>query len=164
MRFDTANEKEDSGFEPIPPGIYRVMVGDALLKPNKSGNGQHVSMKMTIVDGQHKKRMLWHNFNVENANANAQKIGRGQMKSFLTAIGITKSIDLATELPSAARDKVVHVEVVNETSKDGQIRDVVKKFANSADQGGSAPVTSKATYAPAQPAEDGSVNVNDIPF
>ncbi len=165
MRFDTANEREDAGFEPLPKGAYRVMVGGSQMKTNKNGKGRHVAVELNVIDGQYRKRKLWHRFNVENANETAQRIGRGQMKSFLTAIGVTSALDLEQDLPAACRDKIIYVDIAHEEDRDGNLRESVKRFGADETFGGKGgKQAASSPVAPPRMNPDGTANVDDIPF
>lgn len=98
MSIDLSNV-EDTSFETIPPGEYKVSVEKAEIKPTKAGTGEYLKVEFVILDGEHAQWKLWHNFNVKNPNEKAVQIGKQQLKSFLIAAGYadpTKMTDVAT--------------------------------------------------------------------
>ena len=97
--------KEASKFDVLPAGDYNVIVSQAEMKDNKSGNGQYVSVTVEVIDGDLQGRLLWHNFNVQNANPTAEKIGRAELASLCKAIGVAnpKDTDDLKDKPFVAR-------------------------------------------------------------
>jgi hypothetical protein len=83
--FDLTNV-EESSFDTLPAGTYNVAVETAEMRDTKSG-GQMIAARLTVTNGEHKGRKLFHNFNVKNANETAQSIGMQQLKSMLVAAG-----------------------------------------------------------------------------
>lgn len=85
---DVIEEAEKSiGFDPLPAGNYRVMLIDSEVKETKAG-GFYLNAKFELNGNpQFDGRVLFHKFNVVNANATAVSIGLGQIKDFSTAVG-----------------------------------------------------------------------------
>jgi hypothetical protein len=151
MQFDPATVS-DQEFSLLPEGIYRVMINATALKANKNSDGSHVSVEFQVVDGVHKGRKLWHNFNVANPNEKAQNIGRAQMKKFLAAIGITTAIDMATQLPTLAKSKTLYVGVehVKDFRDETRLKEEIKRFDASP---GSVAIAQAAAPSRAQPGD-----------
>lgn len=73
-------------FEPIPEGKYLMQIDEAELKDTKTGGGQYIKAKFKVVDnGDYANRVVFHNFNIKNANPKTVEIGLQQVKSFLVA-------------------------------------------------------------------------------
>lgn len=85
--LDLSNVQESSGFAPLPEGKYNVIVDDCSVKDTKSGTGQYINVKFRVLGGDKDGRFLFHMFNIKNQNAEAVKIGLGQLKTFLRIAG-----------------------------------------------------------------------------
>ena len=92
--FNTADLPEDQGgFDPIPAGDYHLVVSESELKDTKSGTGQYIWLKMSVVGPTHQGRILFANLNIRNPNPKAEDIGRQQLGSVLRAIGVASLTD-----------------------------------------------------------------------
>jgi len=96
LNLDVETEAaEQSDFAPLPDGIYSVVMDDSQLKANKNNAGQHLAFRLQVIDGAHNGRLIWGNINVQNPNATAEKIGRGQLAAICKAVGIMNPQDSA---------------------------------------------------------------------
>lgn len=77
--LDLTNNQVSEGLPVLKTGIYDAISSDVELKASKSGKMLSVTFTDTGGAGQIK-----FNFNVVNASAEAQRIGRDQLKTFLT--------------------------------------------------------------------------------
>jgi hypothetical protein len=85
--------EEEKDFSPIPAGDYPVMVESTEMKTTKAGTGKYVSAKIIVLDGKSKGRVLFTNFNIENPNPEAAKIGRSQLANLVKACGLESIVD-----------------------------------------------------------------------
>jgi hypothetical protein len=153
--FDPSKVEDVGGFEPIPAGWYRVMVDGVEIKPTKAGNGTICGIKMHVVDGPHGKRILFANFNIQHSSPEAERIGKGQFKRFLKAIGITTPITTAQEAAEKITNKLLYVLVsIGKHYQSGEPTNEVKDYNDQP----KAPVVTKA--AASTPKDD----LADIPF
>lgn len=76
-------KKDDSLLE---PGWYEVTCTEAELKTTKAGSGKYVKATLVTDNG----RYVWTMFNVINPNPEAERIGKQQLASFMTAAGLQK--------------------------------------------------------------------------
>ena len=83
---DVPEPERNTSYNPIPEGIYTVMVSKVQDKETKKG-GKMLSLGMEVVDGQHKGRWIWENINYVNSNATAQLIGEQTLKAICEEIG-----------------------------------------------------------------------------
>jgi hypothetical protein len=84
---------------------------------------------MHVVDGPHAKRMLFTNFNIVHSNPDAERIGKGQFKRFLKAIGITTAIKDAQEAHAKISNKVLYVLVaIGKHYQSGEPTNEVKDY------------------------------------
>lgn len=142
MDFDPANEEAtDGGFTVVPPGVYTVMVVKSDVKDTKSGTGKMLEMQYQIATGQHAGTMLTDRLNVKNTSADAERIGRGQLKSICDAIGYVGILKDS----SALHGKPFSVQVIvedfesNTTGKILQSNKIQKRMKKTTEQAGDAP-------------------------
>lgn len=86
MNLDLTNTPEPTGFKPIDPGTYTVVVDNAEVKETKAGTGSYINVKFKIADS---NRFLFHSFNIKNPNEKAVEIGLQQLKGFMKCAGWT---------------------------------------------------------------------------
>jgi hypothetical protein len=87
--WDFSSDKESS-FDPIPAGVYNVVVTSVEDKLTKN-NDKRLAMVFTVMDGEHEGRRIYEGFNLTGSEK-AVQISRGQLKSLLKCAG--KSFDL----------------------------------------------------------------------
>ena len=112
--MDTTDWEQEDEFAKMVPGWYQVEIEEADLKETKkseesgAGNAYYVSLKLRVVEGPFKKRVIWDNVNIVNPNETAQRIGRSRMASIGQAIGVPKPSD-TSELVGKVMDVKVAV-------------------------------------------------------
>ncbi|CAM6004914.1 unnamed protein product [Sphagnum balticum] len=84
LGLDLSQAQENT---PIPDGQYLVICNKAEVAPTKSG-GTMIKVNLKIREGQPQAgRVVFDQFNIENANPQAVTIGLSQLKSMLKAFG-----------------------------------------------------------------------------
>jgi len=84
-----ANEVEPTAsFEAIPAGKYLAAITDSEMKPTKNGQGSYLQLTFTILEGQHKGRVLWARLNLANPNQTAVKIAQSELSAVCRAVGV----------------------------------------------------------------------------
>ena len=91
--FDANQVEPTTSFEPIPAGKYLAAITESEMKPTKSGSGSYLQLTFTIVEGEHKNRVLWARLNLNNPNATAVKIARGELSAICRAVGVLQPKD-----------------------------------------------------------------------
>ena len=91
--FNASNVDPATDFEPIPAGKYLAIITDSEMKPTKSGNGSYLELAFQIVDGPHTNRLLWSRLNLDNPNALAVQIARGELSAICRAVGVMQPKD-----------------------------------------------------------------------
>ena len=84
--FD-AEKVEPVGFDPLPVGTYSAIIQSAEKKATKAGDGHYANLKIHIVDGPHKGRVLFDILNIWNKKEMTKRIAAGQLSSICRAIG-----------------------------------------------------------------------------
>ena len=69
------NDFEETEFQPLPNGEYRVKVANVEKKTSQSGN-DYVGMVMEVIDGEYTGRNIYNNFflSVKTAEASIKRI------------------------------------------------------------------------------------------
>lgn len=100
---------------PIKPGKYIATITEAKVEPLYSGKGSKLSVTIKIVDGEFKNRNIYHNFNIQHQNKDAERIGKEQLKSLMDCIGIGSVLEKADDLCGKPFSVVTKVEQDKET-------------------------------------------------
>jgi hypothetical protein len=95
--FNATEVEPATTFEPLPAGRYLAAITESEMKPTKSGSGSYLQLTFTVVEGEYKNRVLWARLNLNNPNATAVKIARGELSAICRAVGVLQprdSVDL----------------------------------------------------------------------
>ncbi len=139
-----ANQVEPATeYEPIPPGKYAAVVTASEMRPTKSGNGSFLELTFEVVEGEHKGRKVWTRLNLDNPNAVAVKIARGELSSLCRAVGVMEPKD-SCELHNLP----LVISVKQKTDRDGEVRNEVKGYAKRETAGGAKPAQNAGNAMP----------------
>ena len=75
------------GYEPIPKGQYLASLGRIEEVTTKDGTGTYLNASFEILEGEFKKRLVFHKFHIENKSSKCQEIGVDQLDKFLKCAG-----------------------------------------------------------------------------
>ena len=79
---------ERGEFEIIPKGTeVTLKATEAEEKKTSAGTGSYIAVEFEITKGEYVGRKVWQNFNVNNPNDKAEKIGREQIAGWARACG-----------------------------------------------------------------------------
>jgi len=81
------------GFDPVPAGKYLAIITESEMKPTKAGTGRYLQLTFQIIDGAYKGRLVWARLNLDNPNAMAVKIARGELSSICRSVGVMQPRD-----------------------------------------------------------------------
>ena len=123
--FDANTVEPNADFEPIPAGKYLAAITDSVMKPTKSGNGNYLELTFQILEGEFKNRNLWTRLNLDNPNATAVKIARGELSAICRAVGVMAPRD-SVELHNLPLVLTVKLKKREDT---GEITNVIKGYA-----------------------------------
>lgn len=85
----TEHDTEQRDYEELPNGDYQLEIEASDIVPTSTGSGTILKTTITVVAPEALKgRKLFNNYNLENANAQAQEIGQRQFASLCRAIGV----------------------------------------------------------------------------
>lgn len=85
LQFDASKIEIQNDFEIIPSGEYVAVITDTEWKDTKNKDGQYLSVKLEIIDGKYKGRVLFDNLNLNNKNETAVKIAQQTLASICLA-------------------------------------------------------------------------------
>lgn len=91
--FDAENVEPLGDRTPIPAGDYRCAVIKSEWKKTKGGTGRYLEFVFQVLEGKHQGRLLWARLNLENKNAQAVQIARGELSSICRAVEKLKPKD-----------------------------------------------------------------------
>ena len=138
--FDPNSVELNDTYDPIPDGMYNVVVEDTEVRPTKAGTGEYLLVTMRVLDGQYANRKLWDRINVRNPNPKAEEISRITLAKMCQAIGHNQALVDTTVL----HNKPMRAKVVIKTQEGWDPKNEIKTY--SAVQG------QPAQAAPAAPA------------
>jgi hypothetical protein len=93
--FDATTVDPNVGFDPLPAGDYTVMMIDSEFKATKKEDGEYLQCTWEVIDGEHKKRLVFDRLNLKNANETAVKIAMSTLSAICHAVGVMKPKDSA---------------------------------------------------------------------
>ena len=93
--FNAADVEPTGNFEPIPAGKYLAAITESEMKATKNGSGSYLQLTFTIIEGQHKNRVLWARLNLDNPNATAVRIAQAELSAICHATGVMQPRDSA---------------------------------------------------------------------
>ena len=97
LQHNVADHAPDAGFVPIPKDRYQLAITHAEWKDNKSGNGQNLNLRITVLEGPYQDRSLFDHLALYNDSEQAVKIARGRLSAYCLACqlhGITDDSQL----------------------------------------------------------------------
>ena len=123
--FDANQVEPSSDLDPIPAGKYLAVITESEMAPNKAGTGHYLKLTFQIIEGQFKNRLLWTRLNLDNPNATAVQIARGELSAICRAVGVLAPSD-SVELHNLPL--VIHVKCKKRTDT-GEITNEIKGYA-----------------------------------
>ena len=91
--FD-ASTVNPEGMEPIPAGEYTMAITSSEQKPTKANDGSWLlALKLQVIDGPHKGRIVFANLNLGNKSEAAKAIAKTELSQICHATGVMKPND-----------------------------------------------------------------------
>lgn len=97
LNFNAHEVEPSVAFEAVPAGKYIAVIVESEMKQTKSGNGNYLELTFEITEGEYKGRKVWARLNIDNPNADAVKIARGELSAICRAVNVmtpNDSVDL----------------------------------------------------------------------
>ena len=95
LNFNAHEVEPSVAFEAIPAGKYIAVIVDSEMKQTKSGNGNYLELTFEIIEGEYKGRKVWARLNIDNPNADAVKIAKGELSAICRAVNVMTPNDSA---------------------------------------------------------------------
>ena len=86
--IDTSKEGTFGARDPVPAGQYIVCLDKCEEKKTKAGDGHYLACTFKILRGEHEKRLLFTNLNLDNPSQEAVKIARQELSAIGKAVGV----------------------------------------------------------------------------
>lgn len=138
--FDASNVEPTQAFEPLPNGVYDVVIVESDYKANKKGNGHNLHLTFQVLSGKYQNRKLWDVLCVDNPSPQARQIAQGHLSAICRAVGVMNPND-SVEL----HDKPLKAVVKCVKQDDGSFQNEIGGY-KSRHEGG--PATNGAATAP----------------
>jgi hypothetical protein len=90
--FDPETQ-EGSQFDVLPVGEYVAQVIDASVSAHKNGDGYGISLTWQISEGDYENRCAFQHITFLHSSAQAQQIGRRQLKDLSVATGVNEHVN-----------------------------------------------------------------------
>jgi hypothetical protein len=90
--FDPETQ-EGSQFNVLPKGEYVAQVIDVKVSPHSTGDGYGINLTWQICEGEHENRCVFQHITFQHSSAQAQQIGRQQLKDLCVATGVTEHVN-----------------------------------------------------------------------
>jgi hypothetical protein len=97
LNFNAHEVEPSAALEAVPAGKYIAVITASEIKQTKSGNGNYLELTFEITEGEYKGRKVWARLNIDNPNADAVKIARGELSAICRAVNVmmpNDSVDL----------------------------------------------------------------------
>jgi len=91
--FNAHDVDPNTSFDPIPADKYLAAITASEMKPTKNGNGSYLELTFSVLEGEYRGRTLWARLNLNNPNATAVKIARGELSAICRAVGVMQPRD-----------------------------------------------------------------------
>jgi hypothetical protein len=90
-RYD--EEADAPSFEVMPAGEYNLELTEAEIKATKDGKGELLKHTIRVIDGPYEGKLIFSNFNLQNANPQTMKMGNEAFKALRDVIDVPKPED-----------------------------------------------------------------------
>ncbi|MGL6196975.1 MAG: DUF669 domain-containing protein [Thermoguttaceae bacterium] len=124
LHFDATTVAPSVPMEALPSGQYLVEITGSEMKPNKSGDGTHLALEFTVLDGEFRNRKVWNHLCLNHSSQKTVEIARANLSAICHAVGVLKPHD-SHELHHLP----LTIKVVCKNGDDGQIRNDIKGYA-----------------------------------
>ena len=130
--FLDLTEDKESSFQPIPAGVYNLIVTDAEETVTKNMD-KRVKLTFTVSEGEYQGRKIFEGYQL-TGNQKAVEIGRGQLKALWKCAGhsefVIQSVDQFLNLEIAASVKIKSDETYGDKNTISSFKPKVKATAS----------------------------------
>lgn len=86
--FDANTVEPNASYEPLPAGWYKAVFTESEETPTKAQTGSYLKMKLEVIEGEHKGRILFERLNLNNPNQTAVEIAQRTLSGICRAVGV----------------------------------------------------------------------------
>jgi len=86
--FNADEIEPNTAFEPLPAGWYKAVITESEEKPTKAMTGSYLQLRIEVIDGPHKGRLVFDRLNLNNPNATAVDIAQRTLSAICRAVGV----------------------------------------------------------------------------
>ena len=86
--FNADNIEPNTAFEPLPAGWYKAVITESEEKPTKAMTGSYLQLRIEVIDGPHKGRLVFDRLNLNNPNSTAVDIAQRTLSAICRAVGV----------------------------------------------------------------------------
>ena len=107
LKFDSGEVVEDNDFAALPDGEYPCIISESEMKETNAKTGKYLQLRLDIISGPYKNRVIFDRLNLQNPNDKAVEIAKKQLASLCRATGRLKIKDSSElhNIPVMARLK-----------------------------------------------------------
>lgn len=122
LDFDATGIDPNKKFDPLPEGIYTVVLDQSQWKDTKKRDARYLHLTFKVIKGEYKGRHLFDRLLLKHPNSQTVEYARRDLSALCHATGKLKVAD-STEL----HDLPVNVKVKCENTGDG-VDNVIAKY------------------------------------
>lgn len=139
--FDANTVEPIGNFGPLPAGMYKVVITDSVMKPNKAGTGRYLQLTFEVILGPYQGRLLWARLNLDHPNMQAVSIARAELSAICRAVGVLAPAD-----SSELHDLPLMISVkLKKRADTGELTNEVAGYSAPPRSAGPAPVSANGT-------------------
>ena len=90
LNFDASKIELTNSYELLEDGTYTAIIADSEWKENKAKTGGYLNLKIEIIDGKNKGRVIFDMLNLQNQNPKAVEIAEQTLARICNAVGKTQ--------------------------------------------------------------------------
>lgn len=136
--FDARVVEPNAAFDPLPADWYMVVITASEEKPTKAQTGSLLELKLEVIEGEYKGRLLFDRLNLNNPNKQAVDIAQATLSAICRAVNV-----MTPKESSELHDRPMMAKVVVKPAEGG--------YSASNNIKGYAAVEGKASAPAAQP-------------
>lgn len=91
--FDASQVAPATPYEPLPAGDYLAIIVESAMETSKDGGSEFLKLKLEVIDGPCKGRILFDRILRKHANRKAVEIGSARLSSLCHAVNVLRPND-----------------------------------------------------------------------
>lgn len=120
--FASEELPQGEAYELVPAGWYSACISEAGLASNKSGTGEVLKIKFTILGPTHEGRVIFGNLNIKNQSQKAEEIALQDLRAIMESIALSRVKDTDQLIGGNLRIKVTKVAANGDYAEKNEVR------------------------------------------